>query len=720
MLTMCAASTSALAGSTTGTGESSASSLRRAAGAYDPEPLAHLLERLGPLTSVDIESDVDESGRSALHHACWRGALRSVERLLDMGCDVNIWSTGTYSMGKTPIFYAVTRCRDSVVSLLLERGARTRILNNKGQSVLSLASSHLDPATIAAIEAAEANEATSAGGGTDLWLERISRMADGERPIVRKDGWLDFLSSHPDGCTYGDLDPRFIGPPAMEALVAAGGVRNRLCVNPTTREGRKIRKHWPGNNQQQQLRSDGRGWKQAAKAAAAVVTASATPSAPMDARKALLTQEVEQAFVAIEALLSQLEGPPQGESRGEGSGDEGGAARAGSGSSSNADADAEAAAAAVDSLVAKLAVSKGAWLPAAATRLGAAASDGRRALLRRAAAVGDAEEGAESEGARRRTALRRRVLLAAAVCPSEEEAAAAAAAAARAKAKAEEAAAARAAAGARAEARRTARVARLVRAPATPPAKISMVSTVEGLDDVRAALARAQFVGIDTEWADGESGRTSDALLATIQLATVEPDAVAAAGGAERAWVIDAMVVDDPCEESRQYAAALASLLRDTLLSAGTPLPVGFAFAADAKVLAAWLLAHGSHQDGRDDPDREAQDETKGDPPLAELCARIRSSTLDVQKLAMDWEGERWRNGQFPSLAATSEHWLCEGISKEEQCSNWSARPLRPEQVVYAALDASACLRLLAAMREDWEGGTRAGDDGDGSLPALW
>ena len=55
-----------------------------------------------------------------------------------------------HSYGKTPLFYATTRCRDEVVRLLLEHGAKTRVLNNKGQSVLSLASSHLRPAAVEA------------------------------------------------------------------------------------------------------------------------------------------------------------------------------------------------------------------------------------------------------------------------------------------------------------------------------------------------------------------------------------------------------------------------------------------------------------------------------------------------------------------------------------------------------------------------------------------
>ena len=139
-------------------------SLRRAAGATDPAALSSLLSQL--LTKHDrstcaeiIDRDTDESGRSPLHHACWRGALANVETLLDLGCDHGAWSTGLHSYGKTPLFYATTRCRNEVVQLLLARGAKTRILNNKGQSVLSLAASHLRPEVIEALVLAEQDEA---------------------------------------------------------------------------------------------------------------------------------------------------------------------------------------------------------------------------------------------------------------------------------------------------------------------------------------------------------------------------------------------------------------------------------------------------------------------------------------------------------------------------------------------------------------------------------
>ena len=56
----------------------------------------------------------------------------------------------------------------------------------------------------------------------------------------------------------------------------------------------------------------------------------------------------------------------------------------------------------------------------------------------------------------------------------------------------------------------------------------------------------------------------------------------------------------------------------------------------------------------------------------------------------------------MPSLQATCAHWLHETMSKDEQCSDWGARPLSGEQMRYAATDAAACLRVLEVLQEDW------------------
>ena len=68
--------------------------------------------------------------------------------------------------------------------------ARTRILNNKGQSVLSLASSHLSPDVIAAVEAAEAHEGELEAAVEAAWQQRLAKLGSSDRPLVRSGGWL--------------------------------------------------------------------------------------------------------------------------------------------------------------------------------------------------------------------------------------------------------------------------------------------------------------------------------------------------------------------------------------------------------------------------------------------------------------------------------------------------------------------------------------------------
>ncbi|KAK3234986.1 hypothetical protein CYMTET_54787 [Cymbomonas tetramitiformis] len=178
--------------------------LRRAVRDDDPSVL---LEALAGWTGRDVDISVDSSGKSLLHHAAWRGTLTSVRTLLELGACVDRWSDGEHNYGKTPIFYATTRCRDDVVTLLLERGALVRIVNNKGQTPLSLASSHLRADTV-----------------------ELIRLQEGHDPDA---AWLNFRETHSDGLLYGDLDPRFCGQAAAEALVTP------LAINPTTRTSRR-------------------------------------------------------------------------------------------------------------------------------------------------------------------------------------------------------------------------------------------------------------------------------------------------------------------------------------------------------------------------------------------------------------------------------------------------------------------------------------------------
>jgi hypothetical protein len=150
------------------------------------------------------------SFKGAIHMAAWRGSLENLEYLLDVGCDINLISQGLYSYGKTPLFFALTQNRDEVVRLLLERGAGVKVINNKGQSALSLATpSHVSAETRALIQQAETT-------------------------VQANVPWVNYRATHSDGFDYGDLDPRFLDRPLRPTDVV-----EEFVVNPTTQETRK-------------------------------------------------------------------------------------------------------------------------------------------------------------------------------------------------------------------------------------------------------------------------------------------------------------------------------------------------------------------------------------------------------------------------------------------------------------------------------------------------
>ena len=191
--------------------------LHRAAGSKDPTILpAFLLNEANRRNPPIRGDDTSFDGRSALHLACWTGSIHNVKLLLDeMKCNINVIATRAHNYGKSPIFFAATRGREDIMNLLLDHGANILIVNNKGQSVYSIAMSHFDQ--------------------SGPLLRRIKEVEvqqqDANLPLC---GWVDYAKTHPDGNIYGDLDLRFLNRELTDNDVVADGV-----VNPTTRETRR-------------------------------------------------------------------------------------------------------------------------------------------------------------------------------------------------------------------------------------------------------------------------------------------------------------------------------------------------------------------------------------------------------------------------------------------------------------------------------------------------
>jgi len=149
----------------------------RAAGSQSLQLLKEIIETEG-WTGEELDA-LAHVGRTPLQQAAWKGKVESLEYLLDhMGCDINVYSTKKFSYGKTAIFFALTQSRKEVVDYLLSRkDIKVAIVNNKGQSVLSLAASHEMP---------------------DYILKKIQQLEDNEE-------WWNFRATNSDGFEYGDL-----------------------------------------------------------------------------------------------------------------------------------------------------------------------------------------------------------------------------------------------------------------------------------------------------------------------------------------------------------------------------------------------------------------------------------------------------------------------------------------------------------------------------------
>ena len=137
-------------------------------------------------------------------------------------------------------------------------------------------------------------------------------------------------------------------------------------------------------------------------------------------------------------------------------------------------------------------------------------------------------------------------------------------------------------------------------------------------------------------------------------------------------------------------SAAAASTAPAAAPGAPVPQLVGFAFAGDAEILARRL----EYADTAAAAATAKLTESMGNG----RAKAIRRRVLDVQPTAVAFGvGSA---GQYPSLRTTCEAFLGFTLGKEEQCSDWSRRPLSAAQLEYAALDALVCLRVRARQEQ--------------------
>lgn len=157
-----------------------AQDLIRAAGHKESsESLRQLIQSNG-YTAQQLDA-LSDTCKTPLHQACWKGTLNSTKYLIEeVGCNVNVYSQQTFSYGKTAIFFALTQSRREVVQYLLSRpDINVSIVNNKGQSVLTLAASHGIPVQV------------------------LREIQSKEETDLSK--WWNFRATHSDLLEYGDL-----------------------------------------------------------------------------------------------------------------------------------------------------------------------------------------------------------------------------------------------------------------------------------------------------------------------------------------------------------------------------------------------------------------------------------------------------------------------------------------------------------------------------------
>lgn len=184
----------------------SRSQLGRAAGSQSLDTLKKALQ--GWTVNEIDNNDEEEGTKNPLHMAAWQGCIENVQYLIKhCSCNVNAISTAEFSYGKTPLFFAATQSRNDVVLYLLDNGAVVRIVNNKGQSVRSIAASHLS-------------------------VDVVQRIVQHEQQ--EQQPWQNYRDTHSDGLEYGDLDPRFLDRPLRDTDVVT-----EHAVNPTTKQSRQ-------------------------------------------------------------------------------------------------------------------------------------------------------------------------------------------------------------------------------------------------------------------------------------------------------------------------------------------------------------------------------------------------------------------------------------------------------------------------------------------------
>lgn len=151
--------------------------------------------RSGEFAELMSTYDLVGVNKNALHLSAWKGDFEAVKYIVEMAKKhhpeldiINTISKSEGNYGKTPIFYALTQCREDVVRYLVAEGASLLFVNNKGQTPCSIAVSHVDEDVCQFLFETEAEQLRNGGEFTNYHF-------------------TNYRTTHSDGKLYGDLDP---------------------------------------------------------------------------------------------------------------------------------------------------------------------------------------------------------------------------------------------------------------------------------------------------------------------------------------------------------------------------------------------------------------------------------------------------------------------------------------------------------------------------------
>ncbi|XP_076454883.1 exonuclease mut-7 homolog [Babylonia areolata] len=204
--------------------------------------------------------------------------------------------------------------------------------------------------------------------------------------------------------------------------------------------------------------------------------------------------------------------------------------------------------------------------------------------------------------------------------------------------------------------------------------QVTVVDTADQLEEFYSHIRKpGGIIGFDSEWRPGFFGRQERVALLQVAMA-------------DRVFLVDTRRLEHVLDDQGCERLALAVFCDDNVLT------LGYGLATDLRMLVKSFPAMKDvmRQMKRVvDIERLARDvlQTKAD------------KDMDVSEERTDEaSGQTWDSpdgdGQESGLSQLVQTCLGKPLNKSEQMSDWERRPLRPEQIVYAALDAYVLLEL--------------------------